>query len=337
MRDGCSSVLVGKDIPKGGRVTVAGSLTAQTAVEILFTKDFTGTLAIDNVNLKSLRNEPCISLVSGSDVILEIIGDNRFEGGGIRVPDGSRLEIIGSGAVAINLDDSDYFGIGNDMGSQNGDIVFSHNSMIYIEANGQCGVGIGSGRGGGRITVNSGKYLISQKGGYGVSIGTLNELAKLDIQNCDLETKLSAAKGTCLGSLHGRADIHLWLSSFRCFAGGLTVAAIGTADGDSASVRIDNANVSLDVRADELTAIGALKGETTVDISKASVLVQAGGIKALAFGGIDKHTSLAVNNADVGVTLTSELDVTTSATEEDIHFNGGRCILTVNGKTAEFG
>lgn len=335
-RDGCASVLIGKDIPEGGKVTAVGSHTAKTAVTILIAKNFRGTLRIENLNMLSVKNGPCIVLSDGCDLTLEIAGESHFEGGGIQVPRKASLTMVGKGAVVMTLDDSDYYGIGNDMGSQNGDIILSHNSMIYIEANGQCGVGIGSGRGGGKIEINSGKYMISQKGGYGVSIGTLNEPAKVDIQNCDLETKLSSAKGTSIGSLHSTAEILLCRSSFRCFAGGLTVSAMGTADGDRADIKIDNANVSLDIRADELTAIGAHIGETSIDIRKASVLVKAGGIKALAFGGADRHTTLTINNADVGVELTSEMETATAAGSDDININGGRCIFTVNGKTMEF-
>ncbi|SDB11693.1 EAL domain, c-di-GMP-specific phosphodiesterase class I (or its enzymatically inactive variant) [Ruminococcaceae bacterium FB2012] len=336
LRDGCASVLVGKDIPKGGKVTVAGTPQNETAIAVLVSKEFSGTLIIENVNLVSLKNAPCISLADGSDVKLQIAGECHFMGGGIKVPRKARLEVVGKGAVVMHLDDSDYFGFGNDMGSQNGDIIMSHDCMIYIEANGQSGVGIGSGRGGGKIEINSGKYLISQRGGYGVSIGTLNEPVRIDIQNCDLETKLSSAKGTSVGSLHSRAEISIRRSSFRCFAGGLTVSALGTVDGSGANILVNNSNVTLDVRADELTAVGALNGTSEIDISKASFMIAAGGVNALAFGGAGHPTSLSISNADVGVELTTEVENGFCADREGIRISGGRCIFTVNGKTEEY-
>lgn len=329
-RDGYSTVLIGKDMPEGAKVTVVGTPAVESRVCIIASKGFSGTISIEHVILRALKNSPCIELSEGSDTVLEIKGESHFNGGGIRVPKGSRLEVVGKGALFFELDDSDYYGIGNDLSSFHGDIIFSHNSMILINANGQCGVGIGSGRGG-SITVNSGKYLITQQGSYCVSIGSLNEPARLDIHDCDLETKLSAAKGVSLGSLYSSADVCLRRSSFRCFAGGLTVSAIGSANGDSAKVVLNNSNISIDVRADELTAIGSVSGSSEIDISKVSLRISAAGNRALAFGAEDKETRLSVANADVGVELDTALDLCICRDKRTVSIDGGRCVFTVNG------
>ncbi|MBR4554939.1 MAG: EAL domain-containing protein [Ruminococcus sp.] len=331
VRDGYSSVLIGKDLPEGARVTVAGTPSNETAISVYASRLFKGTIAIDNVSLLSIREAPCIELLSNSDVTVEIIGENRLNGGGIRVPHDARLNVTGNGALTIKIDNSDYYGIGDDLASKNGEIVFAHDSMLTIDANGQRGVGIGSGMGGGKIIIKSGKYLISQQGGYGVCIGTFADHAELDIHDCDLETKLSTAKGTALGSLYSSTDIHLWRSSYRCFAGGLTMVGIGSPDGDYSKVTIDNANISIDVRGDECTAVGSLNGLSDISVSKASFRVNAGGNNALVFGSRDNKTRLSVVNADVGVELATENESFTSAAKEDMIIQGGRCLFSING------
>ena len=330
VRDGCSTVLVGKGFQPGARVMLAGSHVNETNVCIMTTKDFEGTVAIENVKLHALKNMPCFMLADGCNMKLEIIGENFLSGGGVCVPKRSRLEVVGHGSLTIEVDNSDYYGIGNDLSSYHGDLVFTHNSMITITANGQCGVGIGSGSGG-KVKICSGKYLISQQGGYGVSIGSLGETTELDIHDCDLETKLSTAKGTSIGSLYGSADVRIRRSSFRCFAGGLTVAGIGSADGNAIKAVFDNCNVSLDVRADDMTAVGSYNGDSDISISKASFRVSAAGNNALAFGGLNGKTKLSIRNADVGVDLSTSLGACTYADRKDITLDGGRCVFKVNG------
>ena len=315
VREGVSAVLVGKGFPEGAEVTVCGSPSSDTPVSIICATGFKGTLTIDSVRLLSLRQRPCISLSEGCDVTLRIVGENRLVSGGIQVPFRSRLEIIGNGALYIKLDSSEYFGIGNDLSSKHGDIVFSHNSMMTIDAYGQRGVAIGSGNGG-NIEINSGKYLIKLQGSYSVGVGAFAKPVNLTVQNCDLQTKISAAKSAALGSLYSSANIHLTGASFRSYLTGLTAVAMGTPDGESSKVLVDNCNVTIEISADELTAVGALSGDSEISITKASFNVTATGHKALAFGGMEDKTSFSSVNADVSVDLITELDAFTFAPPE---------------------
>ena len=333
-RDGVSAIFIGKDFQEGDSVTLCGSPSSDTPISITCLPTFKGTLTIDAVRLLSIRNRPCITLSEGSRVTLEISGENRLISGGIQVPFRSELRVVGHGALYIRLDNSEYFGIGNDLSTKHGKLIFEHNSMITIDANGQRGIGIGSGSGG-EIEIHSGKYLIKLQGSYCVAVGSFQKNVKLDIRQVDLQTKLSAAKCTAIGSLYSNAEVKFWGASVRCFLSGLTAVAFGTADGDKANVNIENSNVTVDIRADEITAVGSLKGRSDISITKASFSITAAGHEALAFGGVSGDTTFTSDNADVSVDLTTNYDTCTFAPPEGIFTTGGRCAFTVNGHTED--
>ena len=335
-RDGYSTVLIGKNMQEGSEVTLSGAPGADPVVSVICSSEFKGTVVLDSLTMRSFRNRPCISLADGSDVTIRIAGESRLFGGGIQVSRYAKLTVIGHGALYIKLDHSDYYGIGNDLSSKHGEMIFAHNSMILIEANGQRGVGIGSGSGG-DLKIQSGKYLITLQGSYGVGIGAFNKDEKMEIHDVDLEIKVSAAKGCAMGALYSDADVYFHRSSFRCSLSGLTCVGIGSPDGDNKTkVFVENSNVNIDIRADELTAVGSLHGSSEITVSKASFNVNAAGHKALAFGGTNGGTQFTTDNADVSVMLTTEFDSYTLAAAENIKKLGGRCAYTVNGRLEEY-
>ncbi|MBR1384564.1 MAG: EAL domain-containing protein [Ruminococcus sp.] len=334
-RDGYSTVFIGKNIEEGSEVFLCGAPGAEPMISVICSSEFKGTVVLDSLTMRSFRNRPCISLADGSEVTIRITGESRLFGGGIQVSRYAKLNVVGHGALYIKLDHSDYYGIGNDLSSKHGEMIFAHNSMILIEANGQRGVGIGSGSGG-DLKIHSGKYLISLQGSYGVGIGAFNKEESMEIHDVDLEVKVSAAKGCAIGALYSSSDIYFHRSSFRCSLSGLTCVGFGTPDGDYTKVFVENSNINIDIRADELTAVGSLQGSSEVKVAKASFNVNAAGHKALAFGGTKGRTQLITDNADVSVMLTSELDSYTLAAPEDIEKIGGRCAYTVNGELHEF-
>ena len=333
-RDGVSAVIIGKDFKPGDSVTISGSLSSDTPISVICLPEFNGTLIIDQIRLLSIRNRPCISLTEGCNAKICISGENRLLGGGIQVPFHSSLEVVGHGSLYIKLDQSEYFGIGNDLTSKHGNIRFAHNSMLTIDANGQRGVAIGSGSGG-SVEIVSGKYLIKQQGSYGVGIGSFLKDTDVKIVNCDLQIKISASKCTGIGSLYSNASVEIQRSSFRCFLAGLTAAALGSSDGNNAVVKVDSCNISIDVRADDLTAAGSLQGSSDVRIQKTSFNVTAAGLKAVAFGGLSDDTRFSSNNADVSVDLFTNFDSYTLARPENVFIEGGRCVFTVNNHNTD--
>ena len=92
--------------------------------------------------------------------------------GGIRVPESSKMTLAGDGRLEINLDDREYYGIGNGVGLLHGELVFEQSGRLTVSSRGQTGIAIGSGYGG-IIRINAGQYRINLQGDVAVGIGAL--------------------------------------------------------------------------------------------------------------------------------------------------------------------
>ena len=333
-RDGVSVVHIGEGLSEGDTVRLLGYSTSELPIAIACDSGFKGVLEIEQLNLLSPRSRPCITLEDGCEVEIRIFGENRLFGGGIQVPARAKLNVTGKGALYIKLDNSEYFGIGNDLSSRHGDISFNHNSFIVIDCNGQRGIAIGGGSGN-VININSGKYLIQQTGSYCCGIGTFSRPANINIKNCDMQIKISGAKCCAVGSLYDKSVVDIRQSSMRAYLAGLTAAGIGSPDGEKMSLTVDNSNISVDVRADELTAVGAGKGRSDIFITKTSFNISAAGHKAYAIGGFTEDTHFVSDNADVSVDITTDYDSFTMTALENISTSDGRCAFTVNGSSVE--
>ena len=328
VRDGYSSVLIGRDLNDDARVTVTGSLITDSAIKIQIDRGFKGTLVLEQVKLCSVDRADCIELGADSDLTLELSGENYLYGRGISVPESTTLTVTGEGSLRIELNETDYYGIGADNLSRHGKITFSHNSMLEIIANGERGVAIGSGKGG-DIVVNSGKYFISLIGKDAVGFGSLDGFTKLDIFNCDLETKLSGAMAVSLGSLNGSCEVTLIRSSYRCRMSGPRSVGIGCCGNGNAAAAIDYANVDLDINGSALCAVGSFDGDSKILISRASVVINGAGSRALAFGSEEGDSEVSLIHADVEINIDTDYNAYTFC--GDPVFDGGRIIAKVNG------
>lgn len=332
VRDGFSSVLVGRDLSEGARVTVTGSLITDSAIKIQIDRGFKGTLVLEQVKICSVDRADCIELGADSELNLELSGENYLFGRGIFVPETAALTMTGEGSLRIELNESDYYGIGADTLSKHGKLTFSHNSMLEITANGESGVAIGSGKGG-DIVINSGKYFLSLIGKHAVGFGSLEGYTKIDIFNCDLETRISGAMAVSLGSLNGSCEVTLIRSSYRCRMSGPKSVGIGCCGTGTAGVAIDYANVDLDINGSAFCDLGSFEGDSEILVSRASLVINGEGSQTLSFGSCDGNSSVKLVHADVEINISSVYNVYTFC--DNLIFDGGRLLAKVNGKAVE--
>ena len=325
VKDDYRCIFIGRE----GDVTVVGVPTMNTDIHIEIAKGFKGTLTLENVRLSNVKNRPGIDIGEDCDVTLFLIGENRLDKSGIRVPESARLTVQGEGGLHILLDGVDCFGIGNDNESTHGELIFEQQGTIRIDANCKTVIGIGSGMGG-KISVTQGQYILNIDGEYGISIGALYADTHLELSNCDIQADMSMSKGAAIGSLTNNADISLYKSSAKIYMGGNEMAAIGTVSGGSGSIYINNANVVVNLTAERCTCAGALDGTTEFKVEKAGYRATANGKRALPFGGFTGDTAASLDNADTLVKIRTEADFRDYLQEENFEIISGRALFVLN-------
>ena len=329
VRDDYKCILIGN-----GDVTIVGQPLLDTDIHIEVSNGFKGRITLENVSLSNVKNRPCIDIGDDCEAVLVMLGENKLDKSGIRVPESSKLTFEGEGGLSIRLSEAEGFGIGNGISFKHGELIFDQQGCIRIDADCKTAIGIGSGLGG-KISVKQGQYILNISGDMGIAIGAFYADCELDIYSSDISTDISVSRGAAIGSLTCRTDVHIWKSSAKLYMGGTEITAIGTVGGDSCSVLIDDANVIVNIRAARCTCVGALDGSSSFSVERASFRGTATGEKALAFGGFSKDTKASFIHADTTILLETEDDYRKYLSEDKLEIVSGRTSFTVNGKEVE--
>lgn len=327
-------ILIGKSAEGEGDVTVAGWPTLDTDMHIEIARGFKGRLTLENARLSNVKGRPCIDICEDCDVTLFLIGESRLNKSGIRVHESARLTVEGEGRLNIKLDDADGFGIGNDLGSKHGELIFNQNGCIQIDANCTTAVGIGSGMSG-KLSVLQGQYVLNINGEMGVAIGSFYSDCELELCSCDINADMSVSKGAAIGSMSCSSDIRICKASVKIYMGGNEMAAIGTVSGDSSTLNFHDANVIINITGERCTCSGALDGSTDLKVDKAGFRVTANGRKILPFGGFTSDTKVSLTDADTIVKLLTEADFRDYLPEKGCRISGGRARFLLNEYEAE--
>jgi len=291
---------------ENGDVVLEGDVNTDTQIRVETKKGFSGKITLENAWLAGIKNKPSIDIGEDSDVVLVLIGENKLESGGIRVPESSRLTIIGDGKLEIELNESDYYGIGNGISSLHGELVFEQSGRITINAKGNNGIAIGSGNGG-PISINAGQYRLNLQGDVVVGIGSLYADDIMTIHDCDIGMEMTAARGAAIGSIGKNNDITLYKISVKVFMNGIELVGIGTLDGENTKFSISEASCFVNIKGERCSAIAALEGITDITMKQVAVRLTVVGVQALGIGGFSGETYLYQSGADTNITVDSPI------------------------------
>lgn len=317
IKEGKTSIVVGEKDSTFRDISIVGTPGVKTDIHIEILEGYDGRITLENVALSNIKNRPCITMAENSSVTLCLVGQNILSGGGIKVPESSRLILEGDGDLNIKLSASDIYGIGNTSLKKHGLIEFYQDGEIHLELNGKKCIGIGSGLGG-DIRINKGKYTIQMIGDEGVGIGSISGTNPIVIHDTDVSIYTNFYKGVCIGSVENSIDIEMWRSLVMCNGSGRNLVLIGSVDGKSASVKSHDMSIILNVRADNSTGIGSYEGRTYFSIESAGFKYNGMGKNAYSYGGCTDDTDIIINNSDIIVDIKNEKGIITNALKERI-------------------
>lgn len=329
LKEDKNCIVIGEKESTFRDLTIVGTPGIKSDIHIEILEGYDGRITLENVTLTNIKNRPCIIIAENANVTLCLEGENHLFGGGIKVPENSKLTIEGDGDLKIDRSASDIYGIGNTIQKKHGLIEFYQDGEIQIELNGKTCIGIGSGLGG-DIRINKGKYTIKINGDEGVGIGSLSGDRPLVIHDTDISIDTTLYKGTCIGNVESSANIDIWRSLVQCKGAGKSIVLVGSVDGEDAVVKTHDMSLIMSARADYSTGVGSYAGHTDFNIESAALRYTGMGRRAFSYGGYTDDTDVVINNADIIVDIKNEKGIITNAQQDRIQETYGRYDLTVN-------
>ncbi len=310
-------------------ITLSGVHGVTSNIILEVKNGYNGRIVLDNASFAAGKNSACINIEENCNVTLVLKGENYLKDGGIRVAEGSVLTIEGEGDLFINSEKDNYFGIGNDVDSKHGSIIFDQDGCIDIRCNGAKGVGVGSGLGG-LIDIRKGKYIVELTGEEGIGIGTRTGDINIGVAMCNMSFKIVTTNNVGIGSMYGNVDINISHILLQSVCGGTFSAGIGTLYGQDSRIEVANSNINMNLRAIEISAIGSAKNSSYFDAKECAFNIKGEGRAALAFGNSNNNCKLRFLDCDVDSDIKSNLETDIGAQEKDIAIYNGRIKFMLN-------
>ena len=292
---------------------------------------YKGKISIENCSFTGRMHDAAITIGDNCEVVLSLTGENTLSAGGIKVSPTSSLTFEGAGNLSISSTGVETFGIGNDMDSYHGDIVFDQDGRIEISVNANKSVAIGSGLGG-HLTVRRGMYKLNLMGQTSVGIGSISGDIDPIISNCYIEVASVALTGIGIGSLMGRCDMMIEHSSINMDFNGNDVIMVGSKHSEKLQISIYSATINIKSKAQDITAFGSgTAGPTNIIIDHVSLRVDLGGRQAGIYRGMDKKVRIRISNSKTEGSIFTDLDSPKHAEEMDFKVTGSLTNLDING------
>lgn len=325
-------------IPSEGEIhrdiTFAGTPGMESKLDLCIESGYHGTIELENIHFVAKKKHPCIELGENCSVTIALKGENVLKGGGIRVPQSSKLTLSGNGNVSIVLSDTGNYAVGNDYENGHGILEFDQDGEIVIEGNVVHGIGIGSGLGG-VTNINRGKYTIQMNGEEGVAIGSIKGDMELSIHHCNMEISMGCTKAIGIGSMEGSVDIALEHLFFKCVSGGRYAIALGTFDGARSHTSIESGDTIIRMRGERVCGIGSESGDTVFSMSAVALSIQNEGKEAIVLGNWSDSAKVRIYNSGVDTQLRTKWHTDIGAAEENIEIINGICHFHRNGEEIE--
>ncbi len=296
---------------------------------------YKGKIAIENCSFTGKDDEAAINIGDDCEVVLSLTGENTLKVGGIKVSPSASLTFEGVGNLSISSTGVEAFGIGNDMDSYHGDLVFDQDGLIEVTVNANRSVAIGSGLGG-HITVRRGMYKLNLMGQHSVGIGSNTGDIDPLISNCFIGIKSVAQSAVGIGSFTGRCDMMIEHSSVNMDFEGADVVMLGSKQSEKLQISIYSATVIAQSKAPDITVVGSgTAAPSNVIIDYVSLRVDLGGIKAGIYRGMDDKVKVRVSNSRVEGVIFTSLDIPKHADDMDFQVTGSITKLDINGRLYE--
>ena len=331
-KDGYNTIRITSGEVTHRDLVIAGVPGDEAKIYVEIEDGYKGRIMLENCEFTGKKRAAAIDIGKDCDVTISISGENKIIDGGIRLASTSNLMFEGDGKLMINVTKVEAFGIGNDMDSYHGDIVFDQDGLIDITINSTKGVAIGSGLGG-HISIRRGAYKINLMGQQSVGIGSISGDIEPLISNCAMEIKSVALSGIGIGSFLGRCDVMIEHTSINMDFFGNDVILVGSKHSDKLQISIFSAAFTARARAHDVTVLGSgSAGPTNINIDYLAFKVDLEGKQVGIYRGVDKSVKVRISNSQTSGNIVTSLGIPKHAADMDFNVNNSSVSLNLNGK-----
>ena len=251
-----------------GTFTLSGKAEDDRAVPLSVTigNGVDCVIHLKNAWLTIYEDLPIIKLGTGSRVRIVCSGEDRIDGRGIYVPEGSSLELVGSGELYVRSESKDCYAIGTDSKQPCGRITVAMTGILDITANGDKCVGIGGGGCKDGIVIAGGDIAVNCSGDRCVGIGSIDGDADVTISNCGCRLKLAAGMSVGVGAVKGSADISISDYNMSCELSGNNLTAVGVMSNGTGRICILDGRLNISMKGRTLNCVGTRGGELDCEL-----------------------------------------------------------------------
>lgn len=296
-------------------------------------KDGSGCrLTLRNVHLESIAGLPCIDIGKNASLTILLEGDNQLDKIGIRVPEGSRLTLAGSGSLRVKAQEIRCYGIGNSCNNSVGEIVWASSGSLYLHAEGNDCIALGGGiyRQGGGIQVSSGNVEISVASETGIGIGCCEGALPIVIRNCRLRLDVNSGTGLGIGCLKGDQNIYIANFGMEITGSGSRLCGIGSVEKTGGVIRMESGQLSAKFNGQNVGMVGNAGGSLTVLTKDCRLEMKGEGSRVLGIGSMDGSAIIHSKNAVYDIRVRAGEYKLIGAGEDNLFFEGGEQRLKIN-------
>jgi len=313
-------------------LTLVGNASYVAGMSLKIKDGSSCRLTLRNVRLKSIAGLPCIDIGKNASLTILLEGDNQLDKIGIRVPEGSRLTLEGSGSLRVKAQEIRCYGIGNSCDTGVGEIVWAASGSLSLDVEGNDCIALGGGiyRQGSGIQVSGGNVKIRVASETGIGIGCQEGALPIVIQNCKLRLDINSGTGLGIGCLKGDQNIQIACSGVEIAGSGCRLCGIGSVEKTGGLMQMESGQLSVKLNGQNVGMVGNAGGDLTILTKGCHLELRGEGSRVWGIGSMDGTAAIHSRNAVYDIHVRAGEYRLIGAKEDNLSFEGGECRLRVN-------
>ncbi len=263
-------------------------------------------LNLVDISMKNENAGASVTVGQNSTMTMIITGEVSISGG-IYVPTGSTLRIIGDGSLSIDSSSNQTYAIGSGCTMPYGNIEIDMKNRLFIHLDSEKSIAIGgrSNDGGSHIKICCKELVLEQTGKKSLGIGSWLSGADISINNTRLSIEHHSKSVLGIGSFSDPCNIELFSCSANFNISGDKIGGIGSFNSSGGSIKITDMSMNSVFKGKEILGIGAEKEFGEIYMTDCTFNSVIEGTEAVVFGSADCEGTIGMKKCSGDIVVRS--------------------------------
>lgn len=299
--DGYTDIIVSKP-----EYTLTGNKNFVSEMTIKAKDNTDCCLNLMDIALKNELAGASITVGKNSTMTLNIIGEVSVYGG-IYVPSGSSLKVIGSGSLIMHSATNQSYAIGSGGSASYGNIDIDMTGGVYIRLDSEKSIAIGgkSNDGVSHINICCKELEIEQMSKESLSIGSLQSGADIYIHDTRMSIVHHSRTAIAIGSFSSPCNIRVNSGSSNFVLSGDKIGGLGSFNSDGGKTILSNANFTSTFKGKDILGIGADQNFGEIQMTDCTFNSLIEGAEVVVFGSSNCEGSISMKACSGDITVRS--------------------------------